>query len=490
MAFEPREDVDAAKAAVCEEPGELFAAGAREVLSRAGATYLAAHKLTAIELLYSPRHQETFLNAGTSAMQAVQKTAGWQVRGTGVPVSERIRRLWEIVDAARKDQLERVEMVAPEPLKTDTAPRLLSQGLDEDDEAFEFRTLCSIAAGLAEKRGWAEKVTAVLAFAEGATGPLPLSCIDQVLAELMRAPEALTDTLGDFAPAGDAVSTLYALLAETAGPEDAPPRAPLGPAFYAMMTRAPMTATRATLAAHLVRIVTGPEKMTTGTLAEEIAAVANLRETLTLDGDLIGGDATQAALERRLSRALSDQTIDMLMQGTKSAGERVMRALSLHRKVFGEVAHEYLNKYVADLMGQPAIEDKLLPEGLSVRQQIKSLGALHRALMTSGLGERNRERMARQVEQAQTALLDRTRLLEKLNDGSGSAADRLMRVIDLCRQEAFIEGENATRARSAAQQLMKRPDFLESYLSGADQKGERAARLRDLQKMLAEARIV
>jgi hypothetical protein len=180
----------------------------------------------------------------------------------------------------------------------------------------------------------------------------------------------------------------------------------------------------------------------------------------------------------------------MLMQGTKSAGERVMRALSLHRKVFGEVAHEYLNKYVADLMGQPAIEDKLLPEGLSVRQQIKSLGALHRALMTSGLGERNRERMARQVEQAQTALLDRTRLLEKLNDGSGSAADRLMRVIDLCRQEAFIKGENATRARSAAQQLMKRPDFLESYLSGAEQKGERAARLRDLQKMLAEARIV
>ena len=37
---------------------------------------------------------------------------------------------------------------------------------------------------------------------------------------------------------------------------------------------------------------------------------------------------------------------------------------------------------------------------------------------------------------------------------------------------------------------MKREDFLESYLAGASQKGERANRLKELQKRLAEARIV
>ena len=141
-------------------------------------------------------------------------------------------------------------------------------------------------------------------------------------------------------------------------------------------------------------------------------------------------------------------------------------------------------------MGQPQIEAKLVPEGLSVRHQIKALGALHRALKASGITGRARDRMARQVEQAQTALLDSTQLLEKLNDGSGSAAERLMRVVDLCREGAFTDGENADRARAAAQQLMKRPDFLDSYLDGASQKGERASRLRDLQRKLAEARIV
>lgn len=490
MAFTPRDDVEVAKAAICEEPADLFTPEAREAITRACAAYLAPRKLTAIELLYSPRQQNDMMNSGTSAMQAVQKTASWQVRGMSVPVSERIRRLWDIVDKAKAEMTEKVEAAAPEALSDDNAAVILSQGVDEDDEAFEFRTLCSIAAGLAEKKVWKDKIAALLKAADHAAGPGPLACIDKFLAETVRSPEALSDVLGEFKTAGDGIIALLALVTETASSKDVPPKAPLGKPFYALLARAPMTETRAALAAHIVRLVIGPDKMTNKSLVDEISFVVELRETLTLDGEMIGGEASQEALERRLARALSDQTIDMLMQGTKSVGERVMRAISLHKKVFGDTARDYLEKYVADLMGQPQVEAKLVPDGLSVRQQITALGALYRALATSGLGDRAKDRMALQVEQAQTALLDKTRLLEKLNDGTGSAAERLMRVVDLCREGAFTEGENVARARSAAQQLMKRPDFLDSYLDGASQKGERASRLRDLQRKLAEARIV
>jgi len=490
MAFAPRDDVEVAKAAVCEEAGDLFAPEAREAITRACAGYLGPRKLTAIELLYNPRHQSDLMNSGTSAMQAVQKAASWQVRGMSVPVSERIRRLWEIVDEAKLQMAERVEAAAPEALSNDNAAHLLTQGLDEEDGAFQFRTLCSLAAGLAEKKTWAAKIETLLTAGASASGPEAIACIDQFLAEALRTPEALTDVLGKFETAGDGVIALLALVAESAGPRDHPPKAPLGQPFYALMTRAPMEATRAALAGHIVRLVVGSEKMTNKSLSDEIVFVVDLRETLIFDGELIGGEAVQEALERRLSRSLSDQTIDILMQGTKSPGERVLRAVALHRKVFGEAARDYLEKYVVELMGQPKIETKLVPEGLSVRQQIKSLGSLHRALVGSSIAERSKERMAIQVEQAQTALLDKTRLLEKLNDGTGSAAERLMRVVDLCREGAFTDGANVTRARSAAQKLMKRPDFLDSYLDGAEQKGERASRLRDLQRKLAEARIV
>ena len=490
MTFIPREDVELAKAAVCEAPDDLFGADARAVLSRAASAYLLPRRLTVVELLYCPAHQNDMMSAGTSAMQAVQKTASWQVRGMSVPVSERIRRLWDIADEAQKSVAARLEELAPEPITKENTTSILTQGLDEDDEAFQFRVLASMAAGLRDKQQWSDKIAAVLEFAAAATGPAPLACIDMLLADLIRTTDALTATLGEFETAGDAVICFLALVTETAGIQDAPPKGPLAKPFFEALSKGTMPETREALSAHVVRLVTSSEKMTRKTLAEEIAFVVELRATLTVDGELLGGDVIQEALERRLSRSLSDQTIDMLMQGSKSVGERVMRALALHNKVFGEDAQRYLESYVTDLMGQPKVETKLIPEGISVRQQIKTLGTLHRAMRHSRIAERPRDRMASQIEQAQTSLLDHTRLLEKLNDGTGSPAERLSRVVDLCREGAFIQGANLDRARTAAQKLMKRPDFLESYLSGADQKGERAARLKDLQRKLAEAKIL
>lgn len=490
MAFTPREDIEVAKAAVCEEAADLFTADAREVITRAAAAYLGPRKLTAIELLYSPRHQSDLMNSGTSAMQAVQKAASWQVRGMSVPVSERIRRLWDILDQGKAAMAEEVAAVEPEPMTPETAGALLARRDQEADSAYIFRVLCSTAAGLAEKKTWADKIDTLVKSAASATTPEALGCMDRFLGELLRPVDVLKDIIGEQPNAGEQIACLLALVTETARPTDAPPKAVLAVPFYKLMTRAPMPDSRATLAGHIVRLVAGPDKMTSKALSDEILFVVELRETLTLKGELIGGEVTQGALERRLARALSDQTIDLLMQGTRSAGERVMRAISLHTKVFGDAARAYLEQYIADLMGQPQIETKLVPEDLSVRQQIKAMGTLHRALKNSQLGERPKGRMTRQVEQAQTALLDRSRLLEKLNDGTGSAAERLLRVVDLCREGAFTEGENADRARAAAQQLMKRPDFLDSYLDGAEQKGERASRLRDLQRKLAEARIV
>lgn len=490
MMFTPREDIDVAKSAICEEPTDLFSADAREVITRACSTYLGPRKLTPIELLYNPRHQADLMNSGTSAMQAVQKTASWQVRGMSVPVSERIRRLWDIVDQAKLDMVARVEELDPQPITPESAVSLLLPAAGEDNADFAFRIMCGLSAGLADKKTWKDKIDSVLQIGAAAAEGPALNCIDMLLSELLRAADALADVVGDFATAGDGVDTLLPLVTGAAKPTDAPPKASLAVPFYKLLTRAPMPGTRTALAGHVVRLVAGSDKMTNKSLSDEIGFVVELRERLMLDGALIGGEATQEALERRLARSLSDQTIDMLMQGTRSVGERVMRAVSLHRKVFGETARGYLEQYVVELMGQPQIETKLVPEGLSVRQQIKALGALHRALATSGITGRARDRMARQVEQAQTGLLNSTRLLEKLNDGSGSAAERLMRVLDLCREGAFTDGENADRARAAAQQLMKRPDFLDSYLDGASQKGERASRLRDLQRKLAEARIV
>src|SRR3546814_10996039 len=73
---------------------------------------------------------------------------------------------------------------------------------------------------------------------------------------------------------------------------------------------------------------------------DEIAFIVDLRDRLTRRGKLLGGRETHEALARRLARALSDQTIDLLMAGTRSVGERVLRAVQLHGKIFGDRSEE------------------------------------------------------------------------------------------------------------------------------------------------------
>src|SRR3546814_14344584 len=88
---------------------------------------------------------------------------------------------------------------------------------------------------------------------------------------------------------------------------------------------------------------------------------------------------------------------------------------------------------------------------------LKLLGRLYRALRASQLPAKTKERLAAQVERFQSDILDRTRLLERLESGAGravgSTADRLLKVIDLCPEGAFIARPNAAAARKPAPAL-------------------------------------
>lgn len=482
-------DVEAAKAAVCEETADFYTPAARLALGRAAGGFLVPQCVTPLELLHSADRQRQLANAGTNAMQAVQKTASWQVRGTSVPVSERIRRLWELTDAVQKHTVARLEAEPPRPATLTTLPELLAHRPGEADADRRFRVFAALTRTLADHQGWAEKFGVLADLGIGLAGLETFGYFDALIAEILRPPAGLEAVLGREQTIGDDILRLLELADGNAKPETAPPTPPTARRLYDLLAVARMPETRAVLTEHAVLLVRSNEKLTRRTLMEEIAFIVDLRDRLTRDGALLGGD-TRGALERRLARSLSDQTIDMLMTGTRSVGERVLRAVQLHGKIFGEEPRRYLETYVAELMAQPKLENTILPEGESPRHNIKLLGRLHQVLVKSELPAKTKERLANQVERYQSDVLDHSKILERLTAGGGATADRFLKVVDLCREGAFIAGPNEERARKTAQDLMKRADFLDSYLEGASQKGERASRLKDLQRLLAEARIV
>ncbi|EDP63067.1 hypothetical protein BAL199_29857 [alpha proteobacterium BAL199] len=144
MNDEPKSDVDAAKAAVCEAVSDFYTPTGRQAVGRAAGGFLYPQYLTPLEVLHSVDRQRQLANAGTNAMQAVQKTASWQVRGTSVPVSERIRRLWELTDAIQNGTAARLEAEPPQPVALATLPDTLARRAGETDADRRFRIVAAL----------------------------------------------------------------------------------------------------------------------------------------------------------------------------------------------------------------------------------------------------------------------------------------------------------------------------------------------------------
>ena len=485
-------DVEIAKQADCAMPEDLWSRAAREVIGRATIGYLQGNKVTPLELLHGPGHQRRLMDSGTQAMQAVQKAADWQVRGSTTPVTERVREIWDLTDAYRAMVLAKLEAVPAVAVTQDTISDVLAWRENETGEDRAFRIYTCLTATLETKKTWGDKAATLLELLAGVAGLDASGYFDSMLTEILRAPKGLAEVLGSEEVPGDQVDLFLNLVDGSLSANKAPKEPATAKAIYELLGRAKvgMVETRMALMGHAVRIVRGNDKLTNKTVSDEVAYVVKLRERLSRNGDLVGGSETQDALERRLSRSISDQSIDLMMADTNSVAERVLRGVQLHGKIFGDVPRGYLETYVSELMGQEQVEARLLPENQTALENLTLLGKLHAALIASDIAERTRERLAIQTERAQTELIAKAKILETFESGKGSIGERLSTLLTLIGGNAFSRGENALSAQNTVRAMMKQPSFFDAYLADVADKTERAKRLRDLEKKLAEAQVV
>ena len=485
-------DVDVAKQAECVGPEDLLSKPAREVIARVAQTYLQGVRITPIELLHSPAAQSRLMDAGTNAMQAVQKAASWQVRGSKTPVTERVRQIWEIVDAYRSATTEKLVITSPVVLTKDTIADVLAWQGDESGEDRAFRINVCLTKTLETAKTWEQKVALLSDLTMGVAGLDAAGYFDALIAEILHAPKAMAEVLGQEATAGEQVLVLISLADGTMDPNRAPDKPATAATLYQVLARSPsaLPEIRTILMGHAVRLIRGNDALTNGKILDEVNFIISIRDRLTGEDGIHGGEETQEALERRLSRALSDQTIDRVMQGTSCVAERVLQAVDLHIRIFGEKPRGYLETYVSELMGQDKVEARLLPEEMKLIDRITLLGRLHKSLRASSFPAKTKERIAVQVERAQAALLAGSKFFQTVAQGKGPVGDRLKLLLDLTAKDMFAPGPNRSAACQTVQAMMKQPDFVTSYLVGIEDKAQQASRLRELEKRLAEAGVV
>ncbi|KZD04690.1 hypothetical protein [Oceanibaculum pacificum] len=491
MTDAPQTDEQLAKSALCAAPDDLHGQHARELIGRSCRSFLETMRATPTELLFSAELQRKLADTGTAYAGAVQKIAIAQVSGNkNRDVAGRIKELYALCDAVRDRVL---KAVAEAPAEALTPAGFAA--LPGERAAREFRLNLNLAQALLEQKGWADKAALLLSLLNGDVAAADQPPLDKALAEIARVPAGLDALVGkQQKTVGPRIDLLYALAQIKPAPNAPAPDAPIlqgQPALTAelaaLLARHKLPATRGALRGQIVAAVTGTYPLT-GTAPDiELAALQELaRKLRDKHGQFIGGEATEAALARRMSRLINDETIYQIMGNTPRLADRLRRCLELYAVTVGEQNLDYLKKYIDYLLQDRTILSDAAPKEATVVTRLRAVTEMHQMLGRSPLSEVFAGKLALRLEEAQARLIEESAIFDKVVKRGKSSADKALAMLDLCRSGTLIDGPDLRRARELAQRYMKQEDFLPSFLAGIDDEAEKKRRLVDLHQQLLD----
>ena len=484
MADQENPEIPIFKAAVCEEVDDVYRPSGRRALGVAAGVYLRQLRVTPIELLHLPRQQLAFNDAGTMLAQATQKAAGAQVRGTSISVNQRMRTLYALADEIRGRTRDYHEKHTPAPATHESIADLLGHVEGERLAERSFRIFSGLALAIDGKTSWSEKFDTLLEICEGVAGLETFQYFDALFGEMLRAPEGFVEMLGEDGLAGEKITALLALYRGTADVDQAPPSPERARMLYQLANADPMPETRHALLDHAVHTLRAKGPLTRSPAGGELTFLIELTGQLRDGEEFLGGPATAKTIERRELQLISDQTIDLLMADTGSHAGKLLRAFDLHERVSGEKTRRYLEEYVASLMREEQVGEKIAETASDLSTHVASLGQLNRAAVRSTMAERTADRFAQQFEKLQAGLVESSGFFDALARSSGTVGATATALLHMLANRAFARGTMTKAARAYAHALMKQPSFMTSYLNDCPDEAARKTKLRDLERSI------
>ena len=340
------------KEAICEDVADVYSRQSRDAIGRAAGRYLQSAGITPSELLHSSSHQRAFSDAGSALMQAVQKTAIAQVNGRAIPVSERVRRLYEITDQLHREALEKLDKGPPPKLQKSAVPDfvIMQHGESPSDQAFRIRAaLTNTLDGLND---WTKKFETLYELGHDIAGLKEFEHFDCFIAEILRVPNVSTKIFGEPPTTGEEIERLLALYDGTVEPLDAPSEPDNAKNFYTLARNGYIPETRDVLLRKLILALTSSRKLTRGDLRTELECVRATHTRLSRPNGFVGGDECVTALEKREASLLNDETIDRILGARIDVSQKVLMALQMRKNAISERGADYLLNYVTSVISQ------------------------------------------------------------------------------------------------------------------------------------------
>ncbi len=312
----------------CETEAEAFADPARELIFEVAGAYLERRGISAAELVFDPAQHRALLNDGARFQEILQRIALLQGQHTRRPVSERMKELTALAEAAMR----RVEAQAaslPEISGLDQARQrnlLTGSNLDE-----WVRAGVVFARLLKASGGWAEQAGFCLAVVETGIGGEVGSMADQTLSEILRLKPAAAAIFGENVNRRGMIELCVSLLEA---------RASAAAGLTAVMARlqqtqgmAQLPLARAAIRARLAEMLGGTMPLFSPEPQPEWQALLALKQRIAAVKDLMEDERVGAALARRFTRFAAPELLNPILGREPEIARKLLFLLQLHREI-------------------------------------------------------------------------------------------------------------------------------------------------------------
>lgn len=482
--------VEVAEAESCKTLAQVYHPPARRLVGRVCRAYLDTHTLTASELVSHVPYQQRMSENAQDMQRAVQLLSGAQARVFNLDLHKRMRHIFKMADAVaeRIGKLrERMGSIGFVPGEFSALYGSLRSKVQEEE--LEMAACIALTEHLMGCEGYDGRIQKLLELMDAETDEEARSHIDSFVADIIDSPVALRTIMGSRRVLGERMSELIGLYRGRFQPTDPNESWPLAEKLNKMLGARTMEHTRKSLRLQMLRAMEAGTPVSRQTGLVELMALCTLYAELQMDGEVIGGEDMEKHLETRMSRQVSHDSLGLLLEDKETLLEKIRVLLDLREQVIGSGNIKQINEYIKYQFERRTFGEELLKHGGDgISGRLKVVADLWTTINENEFPEGLKERFLIQLEEIQMTFLKDNKIFAKLNQGSKSPAQAMIKMVDMVRNGLFTGGQNLTYVQNLIRHQLSRKEVIDSYLAGSDG-AEREKRLAVLRKRLSEAGI-
>lgn len=478
----------------CSVADDLYGLESRLTIGRLLRRLFDDMVLTPSEFLHYYPLAKKFLD-GDLYPVAIDRVASLQAAAAGVDSRTRRDQLYAMVDVLAVQAREAEAEKALWKIKLEDLDVLAQAATAAGGEAKrDFLIRTAISRELVNVRSWIGKVERLVGLIADDTPADRIAIMDGFIADVLAAPEAVQELLGNHHNLAAALKAMLALVygAKTPPKNQLPQTAVVLAGLFA---KEMLPSGRVVVTDRVRRQIQSPAVLSRNEPGQEDELFNQLFDALLTDDGIIGGPPMADALVTRYARRFDAGATDSTRSAIMALGDLVLER-SKRCRFLMMVAEAPSGRPFAREIGEvilnmatkaPDIHNFVHYRQTPLRKLTTVTDLMRRGLASTAIPADVVQSMVTRFDDLLVLYIDREQLVEKLDDPTHPFKNRAMRLVKFCGSGVLIEGKALTVMRDRVIDLLRRPRFVEDFTKGIADPAEADRSVREFRALLVES---